>query len=354
MSTIKILGAGPAGLTAAIVLARAGNPVVVYERGSNVGGRHHGDLEAFENWTTTEDVWDEFTRWGLIQNFTCSPLFGITVFGPGFQDVGRVEDATPLYYWCVRGPLEGSVDRGLLAQALAAGVQVQFNCRLQLEEVDIVASGLSRPSAFAVGYNFKTRAPDAAYVCLDDALSPKCYAYLVMRQNTGTIAATAPVGQRGMQEKLARVVEGFRAHVKFDLDEPSYFSASVSFNLPQTAKKDGRLYIGEAGGFQDLLAGFGMRMGMTSGCLAARSILEERDFDELWRLRIAPVLKATAVNRWAFELFGNLGYALLVRYAKLQTGKGRSLLRRHYHPRWYTPLLWPLASRAITREYLRK
>jgi flavin-dependent dehydrogenase len=352
MGPIKILGAGPAGLTAAIVLARAGKPVVVYERGSNVGGRHHGDLEAFENWTSIEDVWDEFSGWGLVRNFSSTPLYTLTVYGPDFQNIGRVEDDHhPLYYWTRRGSMEGSVDHGLLAQALAAGVQIDFNHRARPEEVNIVASGLSRPSAFAVGYNFKTHAPDGAYVCLDDTLSPQCYSYLVLWQGTGTIAATAPVRQRGMQKNLARVVTGFRSHIEFDFEEPEYFSASISFGLPRRTGRDGILYIGEAGGFQDLLAGFGMRISMTSGYLAARSILENRNFDELWRARIWPSQQATTVNRWAFELFGNRGYSLLVRYSRLYQGKGRLLLHRHYHPRWYTPFLWPLAYRSMNRKY---
>ena len=351
MKEIRILGAGPAGLTAAIVLARAGIPVHVYERAATVGDRHHGDLEAFENWTTSTDVWDMFSSWGLKRNFPSTPLFGLTIFGPGFEGVGQVEDSQPMYYWCTRGANEGSVDRGLLAQALEAGVQVYFNRRARYEEVDIIAGGLSRPNAFALGYNFKTAASDGAYICLDDTLSPQCYSYLVMRQGVGTIVATSPTGQRGMRENLVRVMHGFCSHVEFDLNEPEYFSASISFGLPRTAKKDGKLYIGEAGGFQDLLAGFGMRIGMTTGYLAARSILEGRDFDPLWRAQVWPLLKASAVNRWGFEFFGNRGYSFLLRYTKLYAGKGRALLHRHYHPRWYTPILWPLARRAISSKY---
>jgi flavin-dependent dehydrogenase len=61
MDPINIRGAGPSGLTAAVLLARAGREVV-YERAPDVGCRRHGDLEAFENWTTPEDVWDLYTR----------------------------------------------------------------------------------------------------------------------------------------------------------------------------------------------------------------------------------------------------------------------------------------------------
>jgi flavin-dependent dehydrogenase len=137
--------------------------------------------------------------------------------------------------------------------------------------------------------------------------------------------------------------------------EPEYFSASISFGLPRSAQKNGsknrQLTIGEAGGFQDILAGFGMRMGMRSGYLAARSLLEGQDFDELRRTELWPMQQASAVNRWGFEYFGNRGYALLLRYSRLYTGKGRTLLNRHYHPRWYTPLLWPLARRSISNKY---
>jgi flavin-dependent dehydrogenase len=354
MNPIKILGAGPAGLTAAIVLARAGLPVLVYERAPDVGGRRHGDLEAFENWTTPEDVWDLYTQWGLVENFTCTPLPALTVFGPAFEQVGRVDDIRPLFYWCRRGPVDGSVDRGLLNQALAAGVRVAFNRRTRPEEVDIVAGGLSRPSAFALGYNFRTHAPDGAYACLDDRLSPLCYSYLVMCQGAGTIAAAAPAGQRGMPENLAQVVRGFHQKVEFDMEAPEYFSASISFGLPRTAQVNGRLYVGEAAGFQDWLAGFGMRMGMTSAYLAARSLLEGQAYDNLWQTRLWPILQATAVDRWAYQKFGNRGYALLVRYSGLYAGQGRLLLHRHYHPRWYTPFLWPLARRALTAEYQLK
>src|SRR5215211_9091382 len=90
--TIRILGAGPAGLTAAITLARAGRSVTVYERASDVGTRHHGDYEAIENWTTHDDLYSELATWGLQTNFRCVPIHALTCFGPGFQGIAHVED----------------------------------------------------------------------------------------------------------------------------------------------------------------------------------------------------------------------------------------------------------------------
>src|SRR5712692_1771520 len=113
MSPYRIMGAGPAGLTAAITLARAGRSVVVYERAHDVGTRHDGDYEGIENWTTGEDVWEEFTRWGLVKNFRCTPIDAGTIFGPGFGETAHFEDRSPLFYFVRRGSAEDSFDRGL-------------------------------------------------------------------------------------------------------------------------------------------------------------------------------------------------------------------------------------------------
>ena len=66
---IKIIGAGPAGLCAAINLARAGYSVTVFERNRDAGMRFHGDFQGIENWTTSEDL---FTT---LRNFSINPIF---------------------------------------------------------------------------------------------------------------------------------------------------------------------------------------------------------------------------------------------------------------------------------------
>ena len=347
MGSIKILGAGLAGLTAAITLAQSGRAVIVYERAPDVGARHEGDLEAIENWTAPEDVRVELARWNLVENFDCVPLCVGTWFGPGFRQMARLHDHQPLIYLVQRGPQSGSLDSGLLAQARAAGVQVEFNRPGAPVEVDIVASGFTRPRAYGVGYNFKTSVPNAAYVCYDNLLTPKSYSYLAFCEGQGTIVACGLVPQRGLKEILPRVITGFQSRVEFDMQEPKYFAACVGLGLPQTAQRNGKLYIGEAGGFQDVFAGFGIRMAMTTGYLAAQSLLEGCDYDALWRARYEPLIKAAAVNRWLQEAAGNRGYALALWYMRRRTCAGRALISQLYSPMWFTPLLWPLARRAF-------
>jgi hypothetical protein len=102
MDPIRIMGAGPAGLTAAITLARAGREVLVYERAADVGTRHDGDYEGIENWSTRADVWEEFATWGLANNFRGAPIYAGTLFGPGFRESARFEDSNPLCYFVSR------------------------------------------------------------------------------------------------------------------------------------------------------------------------------------------------------------------------------------------------------------
>lgn len=54
--TVQIAGAGPAGLAAAITLAREGVSVQVHEARNEVGYRFQRDLQGLENWTTQQDV----------------------------------------------------------------------------------------------------------------------------------------------------------------------------------------------------------------------------------------------------------------------------------------------------------
>ncbi|HEY4228639.1 MAG TPA: NAD(P)-binding protein, partial [Thermoanaerobaculia bacterium] len=82
---IEILGAGPAGLSAALTVARAGRTVTLYERAPDVGRRFHGDLQGLENWTTSGDVLDELAAMGI------QPTFDFTAIREGmfFDSDGR-------------------------------------------------------------------------------------------------------------------------------------------------------------------------------------------------------------------------------------------------------------------------
>ena len=51
------------------------------------------------------------------------------------------------------------------------------------------------------------------------------------------------------------------------------------FTINSNYKQDGRYYVGESGGLQDFMWGFGMRMAVWSGVLAANDILGKGDYE---------------------------------------------------------------------------
>jgi len=69
---VEIVGAGPAGLSAALTAARAGREVTVWERRADCGSRFHGDLQGLENWTTRGDVLEELAGMGIATTFDCA------------------------------------------------------------------------------------------------------------------------------------------------------------------------------------------------------------------------------------------------------------------------------------------
>ncbi|MDZ4140519.1 MAG: NAD(P)-binding protein, partial [Methylotenera sp.] len=70
---IQIGGAGPAGLAAAITLAKAGRHVLVHEAQSEVGHRFDGDFQGLENWSTQQDVLDLLREIGITTEFATLP-----------------------------------------------------------------------------------------------------------------------------------------------------------------------------------------------------------------------------------------------------------------------------------------
>jgi len=104
-----------------------------------------------------------------------------------------------------------------------------------------------------------------------------------------------------------------------------------------TAGGGGR-FVGEAAGFQDYLFGLGLRYALTSGHLAARSILENRDYNELWREALGPKQETSLVNRFLYEAGGNFGLSMFVRQAA-HARDFNDYLHNWHRSRWWKGLL---------------
>jgi glycosyltransferase involved in cell wall biosynthesis len=145
---IRIAGAGPSGLAAAIILARAGREVEVHEAKRDVGTRFIGDLQIIEGASESEPVPAFLDRLGIERNFYFRAADWATFYD--HKSSARVIRSKEPYGWFIhRGAEEGTLDRGLLAQAQRAGANVIFNSRLAPDQAGIVATGPASPDGLA-------------------------------------------------------------------------------------------------------------------------------------------------------------------------------------------------------------
>jgi flavin-dependent dehydrogenase len=338
--TVQIAGAGPAGLAAAITLAGAGKHVLVHEAAATVGHRFRRDLQGLENWTTERDVLEVLGDLGIAPTFRYTPCCRGRVFD-AWGEAHPVESAHPLFYLVERGSREGSLDTALLAQARGLGVEVRFGSRVrQLPEPAILATGPVSADAIAVGYHFDTSLPDGFWAICDDRIAPKGYAYLLVMDGCGTVKTCLFRGLARHRVFLERTVEAFRRLAGLEMREPLRHAGLGNFRIARPNRGSGTV-VGERGGVQDALWGFGIRAGMLSGVLAARSLLDGIDYAPLWRREIEPLLRTSMFNRAAYHNLGNRGYRWCL---NRQRGRdARDFLRRHCGP---SPAKWLLGPAA--------
>jgi flavin-dependent dehydrogenase len=137
---IRILGAGPAGLAAAIVLAKAGRAVEVYERRARVGARFHGDYQGLENWSTKADALAELQKLGIETSFPHTRMPTLRIYNPRLA-YRAVRPPRDLFCLVKRGSDPDTLDAALERQALVAGARIHFEQTLPEPEADIVATG---------------------------------------------------------------------------------------------------------------------------------------------------------------------------------------------------------------------
>ncbi len=207
-----------------------------------------------------------------------SPRFASTIVGPS-------------YYLVARGGGPGTLESQLLRQALEAGARVRYGRRASPREADIWAVGAPRGKVnmVAAGYRFAREGSnlpdDEIHSLFDTAVAPGGY-FCVLPGPVWHSVYSCAWGNLGFQSLLDRVdralrlgwVEELVGHARRvgRIFGKGYFAdnpyVGLSANRP--------LVVGEAAGIQDAVGGFGIRYAVASGALAARAVLEGKDYLE--------------------------------------------------------------------------
>ncbi|KXA93948.1 hypothetical protein AKJ40_00215 [candidate division MSBL1 archaeon SCGC-AAA259M10] len=312
MRSIKILGSGPSGLSAAINLAKAGREVEVFERGKGIGSRFYGDLEGLENWSDRKDARRMLDSMNIEINFNFSPFHELTVSN-GSRTVSFSLEK-PAFYLVKRGSVSGSLDRGLEKQALDLGVDIHFGETIPEGEASIVATGPTPEKAIAIvkGSRFSTEMEDTAVAVLGDRIAYKGYSYLLVRDGYGCMCSV-------VFDELEKVAACFRRTKKIfsdladlDIRNPQRVGGIGNFSAGGTFERDGRLYVGEAAGIQDFLWGFGIKNAIISGFLAAKCLIENENYEKIAREYFEDKLKASLTNRFLWETFCFKDYSFIL------------------------------------------
>jgi len=347
---VKIIGAGPAGLAAALTVVNLGGQATVFEAHADVGARFHGDFQGLENWTTGGDVLTELANLGIPASFEHEAIHECHFFDAAGREYA-VRAKLPLWYLVRRGPEPGSLDQALKQQALAAGVKILFNTPCHhLPGGGIIAHGPRRVDALATGYLFETDSADGAYAVVSDRLAPAGYGYLLIWGGRGTVAACHFRDFPNSRMYAIRTVDFFRERLGLRMTNPRPFAGYG--NLHTGSVRNGlRLYVGEAAGLQDSLFGFGLRYALLSGHLAARAWLygSPESYERLVREHFSRRQKLAIVNRVLYQCFGDRGYRWLVRTLH-GASDPRAWLHSFYGSGWMRLLAYPLVRRRFQNQ----
>lgn len=296
---IKIAGAGIAGMTAAINLNKAGKDVVVYEKQSAIGLSRHGDYEGLENWIFEEEMHDYFSDHGFqFGKIDAYPIFHFKVHF-GIKESFKIRSSKPLFYLVKRGSKPECIDKQLYDQCISAGVQFKFGSSAP-SDVHIDSTGSKKAAAFIKGINFQTNLEDQVHLLLGTDFSPKGYAYMIILNGNATIATAYKKMKNVKKDPLQQTMKFFQ-NKGFEIPSVDVFGSRGSFTIPMGKKFKRPYQIGEAGGFQDYLFGFGMRLAMASGLAAAKRLAGENDDAKRILRTLNRKCKISFVNRILYE-----------------------------------------------------
>jgi len=344
-----VLGAGPAGLAAAITLARGGGKVEVIEQRADVGGRYGGNLQLLTNYPDEHDAWEELLALAPGIELDLWPQRVATLYGPSGKPV-RAVAGEPFGYLLRRGPGERMLDGALRRVAEQHGVVFRFAGRGLPERAQVVATGGQAVQGVAREWSGRVNLPDGFTVLFDNRYCPGGFGYLVVAEGNAVLGAAVVKRHDRIPEAFQSTADWFETALGIPHIEAHSLVSGVDLFLSRSALgSHGEHYVGEAGGFCDFLFGFGIRLALQSGRLAAESLLAgSYDYDRRWRGYYGRRFEMGLANRFLYETFGHWAYRRFI--AKAAKTDFRTLGCGLSRPVWWRRMLVPMVKRLWGRR----
>ncbi len=350
---IDILGAGLSGLAAATILAKAGKEVHVHEIRKDSGARFDGDFQGIENWTSEIDFFDEMKGWGLDPHEFKSNAFNIIDLIHPDDEISNPITNETAFRVVERGTDEHCIDQGFKRMAISAGAEIHYGTKVEPDDCDIIAAGPKDSSALAFGEIFHTDHANHVAFQLNDKLAPGAYSYLIIIDGIGLICTCLWRKQKKSGRYLNETIAWYESKYNLNRVPIKRVGGKGDFSLPKKYVHKNKLYVGEAGGLQDFMWGFGMRYAITSGVLAAQSILKECEYEVEVRKRLVPLIKTSAINRFLMNRIGDRGFKFIAKYwmkDQKKKGDGLKFMKWVYQPGIFRKSLWPLVKLSMLRK----
>jgi len=220
---------------------------------------------------------------------------------------------------------------------------------LSPNEVDIVATGPIFEEVLGVvkGIIFKTNVEDTAIMVFNNGLAFKGYSYIFITKGYGCMCTVVFNELTRVNNCFESTKEFFVKKLDIDIQSTKDVGGVGCFSLRNVFKRGTTLYVGESAGLQDFLWGFGTRFAITSGYLAAQSIINKEDYGKIAKKHFRNKLNASAVNRYLWERAGEKDYSFIINNAEFVK---KSLYSMHNY-NLLQRIVYPLALSYLRRKY---
>lgn len=349
MQLIKILGAGLAGLSAAINLSKVGKEVTIYEKRSGVGEHTQPHFQVMNH--DGKNILEYLAGIGLEpKRFEYKRLSACYLLTRKRDLHLRFDPRSTAVY---RGGKK-SLEYGLYRQALKSGVLFEFESGMARDEADIIATGSSESFAVAFGGIFDCDFEDDHFLMMfDDRFSPRGSYFFIAPHLNGKVevinSVTQPHGPKVKNLFFKAIKERPLVRRIIGNSEPvSYIHGKLGIGIRKSCVENGQLLVGEAAGFQDAFMGFGMHFALESGKMAADAIIHGKDYDCMWKSGLLPLIKEGFARRFVSSLLGDRLIETVFRNAR----NGELVDFSKPYPHYLNALIEPLYRMEVLKKYL--